>query len=77
MRFEYDPEVHAVYIWLRELPYAFGENLDHSRRVDYASDNKPIGIELLNVHRGVNLDELPEREAVASLLEGHQIKVFA
>lgn len=52
------------------------ENLDHSRRVDYAADNKPSGVELLSVHRGVNLDELPEQGAIADPLNGHGVKVF-
>ncbi|MGI8552368.1 MAG: DUF2283 domain-containing protein [Dehalococcoidia bacterium] len=77
MRLEHDQDVNAVYIYLRDLPYAFGENLDLSRRIDYASDNKPLGVELLNVHRGVNLDNLPEREAIGRLLEEHKIKVYA
>jgi uncharacterized protein YuzE len=77
MRLEYDPDVNAAYIWLRELPCAFGENLDHSRRIDYAADHEPIGIELLNVHRGVDLDNLPGRNAVAKLLAEHQIRVSA
>jgi len=77
MRLEYDREADAVYIWLRDLPYAFGEDLDHARRVDYAADQKPIGIELLNVSKGVNLDDLPERPAVEKLLVEHHIRVYA
>jgi len=77
IRYEYDPEVHALYIHLRPLPYAFGENLDNSRRIDYADDKRPIGIELLNVRRGVRLDHLPERDDVARVLAECQIKVFA
>jgi hypothetical protein len=76
-QYEYDAAVNAVYIHLRDEPYAFGENLDNSRRIDYAADNQPIGIELLNVHRGVRLDHLPERDVVAKVLEECQIKVFA
>ena len=77
MRFEYDPEVDAAYVYLRDLPYAFGEELDHSRHIDYAADKQPIGIELLYVSDGVNLDDLPEQEAVARLLQEQQVKVFA
>ncbi len=77
MRYEYDPEVNALYIYLRELPYAFGKNLDNSRRIDYAADGQPIGIELLNVHRGVQLDRLPERNEVTRVLERCRIKAVA
>jgi len=76
-RLEYSETADAVYIYLRDLPYAFGEDIDHERRVDYAGDNQPIGIELLNVSDGVNLDDLPDREIVEQLLKRHSIKVFA
>jgi len=69
--------VVVFYIHLRPLPYAFGENLDNSRRIDYADDKRPIGIELLNVHLGVRLDHLPERDEVAKVLAECRIKVFA
>lgn len=77
MKIDYDRSVDALYIHLRDLPYAFGEDIDHERRIDYASDGLPIGIELLGVSNGVTLDNLPEREAIARLLEEQHIKVFA
>jgi uncharacterized protein YuzE len=77
MEFEYDPEADAVYIRLRDLPYAFGEDLDHARRIDYAADQKPIGIELLNVSHGVNLADLPARPEVDRLLAAHGIRTLA
>lgn len=77
MRFEHDREADATYIWLRDLPYAFGVDLDHSRRIDYADDQRPIGIELLNVSKGVNVDDLPEQSTVTRLLEAHGIRVLA
>ena len=77
MRFEHDTEADALYIWLRELPIAFGVDLDHARHIDYAEDQKPVGVELLNVSKGVNLDDLPERARLVRLLTDHDIKVFA
>ncbi|MBI4504777.1 MAG: DUF2283 domain-containing protein [Chloroflexi bacterium] len=77
MRLEYDRDADAIYIWLREVPYAYGEDLDHARRVDYGHDGRPIGVELLGVSRGVNLDDLPEAAAIARLLQSQSIKVFA
>ncbi|MGI8968778.1 MAG: DUF2283 domain-containing protein [Chloroflexota bacterium] len=74
---EYDWEANAVYIRLRDVPYAYGADLDHERRVDYGSDRQPIGIELTCVRGGVNLDNLPEAKVVARLLEKHKIPVFA
>ena len=77
MRFEHDKEADALYIWLRELPIAFGVDLDHSRHIDYAADQKPVGVELLNVSKGVNLDDVPERASVERLLEEHRIRATA
>jgi len=75
--FAYDQEADAVYITLRDLPYAYGEDIDHERRVDYAANGEPIGVELLCVSDGVNVDDLPEPVTIARLLEEHRIKVFA
>jgi hypothetical protein len=36
-----------------------------------------MGIELLNVSHGVDLRDLPERDAVGQLLEQHSIKIYA
>jgi len=77
MRLDDDESVNALYIELRDAPYAYGKILDDDRNIDYGADDQPIGIELLNVHLGVNLDDIPERDAVAHLLEDHHIKVFA
>lgn len=77
MTIKYDRDVEAVYIRLSDAPYAYGKDLDDSRRVDYDRDGRPVGIELLNVDLGVNLDDLPERSAVGKLLDEHHIKVFA
>lgn len=77
LKVDYDPAVDAVYIHLRDLPYAFGEDLDSDRRIDYADDRLPIGVELLNVSLGVDVRDLPEPAAIGRALEEHNIKVFA
>lgn len=77
MELIYDHEADAIYIRLRDAPYAFGHNLDYERRIDYAADEKPMGIELLDVSHGVNVDDLPERAAITCLLEKHHIKTYA
>ena len=76
-QFEHSETADAVYIRLRDLPYAYGEDIDHERRIDYAEDGKPMGIELLDVSGGVDLRDLPEADTVARLLTEHAIKVFA
>lgn len=70
-----DPMVDAAYIWLSDEPYAYGTRLDEERRVDYAEDGNPVGVELLGVSGGVNIEGLPGGERVARILEEHNIKV--
>jgi len=77
VRIKYDPDADAVYIYLSEKPYAYGIDLDNQRRIDYASDDTPIGVELLCVSRGVNPDDLPQQRRIIELLEDKHIKVFA
>ncbi len=77
MKIKYDRAADAVYIYLSDKRYAYGKDLDDSRRIDYAADDTPIGIELLCVTRGVNPDNLPEQDKVIRLLEEKRIRVFA
>jgi uncharacterized protein YuzE len=77
VRLSYDREADAIYITLRELPYAYGEDIDHERRVDYSAYGEPIGVELLCVSDGVNVDDLPDQATIVRLLEEHRIMVFA
>jgi uncharacterized protein YuzE len=72
----YDHEADAVYIKLSERPYAFGEDIDHERRVDYAEDGTPIGIELLCVSEGVDLSNLPCPDEVTAALRQLGIRVL-
>lgn len=77
MKIKYDPDADAVYIYLSDKPYAYGRDLDNERRIDYASDGTPIGLELLSVSKGVNPGDLPAQSEVIDLLESKNIKVFA
>lgn len=77
LRMTYDPDVDAAYIWLHEGQYAYGEDLDALRRVDFDCNGRPLGVELLNVSEGVTLDHLPERAAIERTLEAHHFHVFA
>jgi len=76
-RLEYDKEADAVYIYLRDVPYAYGEDIDHERRIDYGVDGLPRGVELLCVSEGVIIDDLPQSKEIARLLDKQRIKVFA
>ncbi len=77
MTIEHDPTSDAIYIHLRpDIAYAFGEDLDTERRIDYGADQRPIGVELLNVSEGVSLADLPQSDEIARLLAGEGVKVL-
>jgi uncharacterized protein YuzE len=75
MQIEHNPKADAIYVRLRDLPYAYGRDLDESRRIDYGADNRPIGVELLDVSRGVDLRGLPNAEQIAQSLVGYPIRL--
>ena len=75
--FRYDEEADAIYIRLSDNDYSYGEELDRERRIDYAADGTPIGVEFLCVSTGVDLRNLPKQKTIADLLAKHRIKVLA
>jgi len=77
MELHHDAEADAVHNQLSSDKYAFGEDLNAERRIDYSAGGKPIGIELVCVSTGVDLRNLPEQDAITKLLSKHRIKVLA
>ena len=77
MKLKYDKTADALYITLSSMPYAYGKDLDDLRRIDYAADGNPIGIELLCVSNGVCSDDLPYKAEVERMIEDEGIKIFA
>ncbi len=61
----------------RDTPWDHMDILDDYRNIDDAPDGEPVGIELLYVSKGVNLDGLPMANAIAWLLETEHLKIFA
>lgn len=74
---EYDRQADALYARLSDRDYAFGEDLDHARRIDYAQDGTPIGIELLYVSQGVDLTDLPMANELTAELRKLNIRELA
>lgn len=73
---ERDEEADAAYVRLSDAgAYAYGEDLDPARRIDYSREGHPIGVELLNVSRGVDVTDLPDADAIATRLAGLGIAV--
>lgn len=76
-RATYDRKADAVYVVLSSKPYARGENLDDARRVDYAEDGTPIGVELLYVSQGVDLTDLPNSKGIEKAIAGYHLPILA
>lgn len=76
MEFKHDTQADAIYISLSKKPYAYGKDLDDERRIDYAADDTPIGVELLCVSKGVNLDSLPHVDEIAEAIEAEGIEIY-
>jgi len=77
MDIRYDKQADAIYILLRNAPYAYGKDLDKERRIDYDADGNPRGVELLCVSTGVITDDLPNRAEIERALDARGIKVYA
>ncbi len=77
LEIEYDKKANAIYIHLSKGGVAYTKQLDNLRYIDFSSDNKPVGIELLCVSNGVITDDLPRANEIIKLLQNKNIKVFA
>lgn len=75
MQLRADQDADAIYIRLRDMPYDHGHDLDPERRIDFAADGEPIGVELLCVSQGVDVTDLPPQ--IISLLQANGIKLTA
>lgn len=76
MELKHDKMADAIYIKLGDKRYAYGKDLDDLRRIDYASYNTPIGVELLCVSEGVNLYGLPHKDEIAVILKHNGIRSY-
>jgi len=76
MKLKHDKIADAIYIKLNNMPYAYGKDLDDLRRIDYASYNSPVGVELLCISKGVNLYGLPHKDEIAKILEHNGIRTY-
>ncbi len=77
MQFVHDPEANALYIHLANKPYSHGRDLDAERRIDYAADDTPIGVELTCVRSGIRLGDLPRAKAIAKVLKDLNLPAFS
>lgn len=77
MRLEYDKQADAIYIYLSDAPYAYGKDLDNERRIDYAADGSPRGVELLCVSEGVNVSDFPYAQEIVKVLAVNGIRAYS
>ncbi len=70
-----------MYIQFDDREVAYSENIsrgrEYDRGVDYAADGTPVGVEFLNVSRGVDLTDVPRADEIARLLRENEILQLA
>ena len=74
LRVESDPQADAIYVYLSDEPVAHTKELDENRLIDYSYDGTPVGIDLLGVSNGVDVEDLPEKAQIERILEGFGIR---
>ena len=77
LRTEVDKKADAVYVYFSDEKVAYTKKLDDMRYIDYASDDTPVGVELLSASDGVITDDLPNRAEIEQALADEGIKLYA
>ncbi len=73
---KHDQTADAAYVYLSPVrKVAQTRCVDDYRMVDYGRDGRVLGVELLEVSDGVDLDGIPERETIRRLLQDIGIEV--
>jgi uncharacterized protein YuzE len=75
LTFEMDPFADAVYVLVNDDPVASTVGLDPQRTLDYNAYGNIVGMEFLGVRRGVDLSNLPYRDALARYFGQYQVRV--
>lgn len=73
---KHDIKADAVYIYLSDAPVAYTKELDDNRLMDYSADHKPVGIDLLSVSKGVDVEDLPRKKDILKVLDELKIKTL-
>jgi uncharacterized protein YuzE len=71
---EYSASADAVYIYLSSGKSARTRHLDDLRMIDYDSLGSVIGVELLGVSAGIDLNGVPEGGTIERLLKELQLR---
>ena len=72
-------EQDAIYVSVSPLPVAYGKDLYDNRHLNFSKDGKIVGIEFLNVSKGIELEGISKdlRYQIDKFLANHNIKVLA
>ncbi len=69
MQLEYDTEADAIYVRFRDPQGRVrSHRIDDRRIVDYDERDEVVGVELLAVSHGVDLDGVPEASRIAEAM---------
>ncbi len=69
MQVQYDSDADALYVeFLADAKVARTAAVDARRNVDYDGDDQVVGIELLAVSAGIDLDGLPHAAEIGAAL---------
>lgn len=71
---KHDRDADALYVTLEDKPHSCGRDLDDERRVDYATDGTPVGVEFTCVLLGVDLTDIPRADEISAALREHEIR---
>jgi len=77
IKMTYDKQADAIYFYFSNKKVSYSKELDSERIIDYSSDDKPVGVELLNVSNGVNTDDLPNQAEIERALFDKGIRTYA
>ncbi len=79
--FEYTRSADALYVGFDDRYVAYTVDISrngyYERGIDYADDDTPVGVEFLNVSRGIDLTDVPRADEIAPLLRKHHIRELA
>jgi len=68
VKLEYDERADAIYVPMATAEWHHQVNLDDRRILDYNENGLLIGIELLGVSNGIDVEGLPETTLLAKAL---------
>jgi len=78
MRMQHSERANLIYVQFDDRDVAYSENIsrgrEYDRGVDYAADGTPVGVEFLNVSRGIDLTDVPRADEIARLLRENEIR---